>query len=879
MRGRYALERELGRGGMATVYLAQDIKHERPVALKVLRPALAMSMGSDRFRREITTAARLQHPHILSVHDSGETEGLLWYTMPYVRGESLRDLLKREGRLPLDETLRITSEAGRALDYAHREGVIHRDIKPENILLTLDGDTLVADFGIARALGSPSENRLTQAGLALGTPAYMAPEQATGERGVDARTDQYSLAVVCYEMLAGRPPFEGTTGAAIIAKRFTSPMPAVRTYRPEVPEAVERALQRAMALDPAQRFGSVAEFVRALGAAATSTPVAGVPAIPESVAPVAASGAAPAPAGSRRRWSAAGGLALAAALVTTIALRRWGGASDADDAAGTRLAVLPFESLGDSANAYFADGMADAVRGKLTELDRLQVIARSSSTEYRGSTKSPQEIGRELGVRYLLTGTVRSAREPDGTTRVQVSPELVDVRAGAAPTNRWQESFDAPMTDVFKVQSDIAGKVATALDVALGAGEQDALGQRPTENLAAYDAYLQGEAIRAQSTDLGSLRRAIARYEQAVKQDPAFALAWARLAGARSTLYVYGSPDPALGRAATEALDRARSLAPASTATATAEWSVQLGMHHDAAAALAAVEPALARAPNDAMLLRLVAEAELALGRLAPAREHAARAVALDPRTPFAFVTLGDVDARLGQWADVRATAERALSIAPVNELLISRAIEACLLLGDLAGARRALGQTYATVDHSRLVAFAASFGNIGWSLDEKDRRLVLGLPVSAFDGNAARWTLVRAQMRAWNGDSAGAAVLGDSAARQLRRQLGAAPRDAALHADLGIALAYAGRRPEAVAEGERAVELMPVARDFSVGSDMRFALARILVRAGDRERALDLLEPLTRPPYYLSPAWLRIDPSLAPLRGDPRFERLAAAK
>jgi len=205
LRGRYALERELGRGGMATVYLAQDIKHERPVALKVLRPALAMSMGPDRFRREITTAARLQHPHILSVHDSGETEGLLWYTMPYVRGESLRDRLKREGRLPLDETLRITSEAGRALDYAHREGVIHRDIKPENILLTLDGDTLVADFGIARALGGPSENRLTQAGLALGTPAYMAPEQATGERGVDARTDQYSLAVVCYEMLTGRP--------------------------------------------------------------------------------------------------------------------------------------------------------------------------------------------------------------------------------------------------------------------------------------------------------------------------------------------------------------------------------------------------------------------------------------------------------------------------------------------------------------------------------------------------------------------------------------------------------------------------------------------------------------------------------------------------
>jgi serine/threonine protein kinase len=271
----YAIERELGRGGMATVYLARDLKHGRPVALKVLRPALAVSMGPDRFRREITTAARLQHPHILSVHDSGETSGLLWHTMPFVRGESLKDRLRRDGRLPVDEALRITREAGRALDYAHREGVIHRDVKPENILLTLEGDTLVADFGIARALGE-NEHRLTQAGFALGTPAYMAPEQATGERGVDARTDQYSLAIVCYEMLVGRPPFEGPSGPAVIARRITSSMPSARAARGDVPESVDLALQRAMALDPAERFGSLADLVRALGGTGSPTPPGGV---------------------------------------------------------------------------------------------------------------------------------------------------------------------------------------------------------------------------------------------------------------------------------------------------------------------------------------------------------------------------------------------------------------------------------------------------------------------------------------------------------------------------------------------------------------------------------------------------------------------------
>jgi serine/threonine-protein kinase len=314
LRGVYAVEHELGRGGMATVYLARDIKHDRPVALKVLRPALAMSMGPDRFRREITTAARLQHPHILSVHDSGETEGLLWYTMPYVRGESLKDRLRRDGPLPVAEALRITIEAGRALDYAHREGIIHRDIKPENILLTLDGDTLVADFGIARALGGPNENRLTQAGLALGTPAYMAPEQATAERWVDARTDQYSLAIVCYEMLVGRPPFEGSTAPAIIAQRFTASTPSVRARRPDVPPAVDAALQRALALDPADRFGSLAELVRALGATPGSTPPGGVAAISEAMIPPAESPP-PAPTLNPRLMLVVALAALTAALV------------------------------------------------------------------------------------------------------------------------------------------------------------------------------------------------------------------------------------------------------------------------------------------------------------------------------------------------------------------------------------------------------------------------------------------------------------------------------------------------------------------------------------------------------------------------------------
>ena len=335
---------------MATVYLARDLKHDRPVALKLLRPALGATLSADRFRREITTAARLQHPHILSVHDSGEVvvsrescvvsesprthdprlTTLLWYTMPYVPGQTLRERLAREGALAIEEALRITGEAGRALNYAHREGVIHRDVKPENILLTLDGDTLVADFGIARAVGSigdADQARLTQAGIALGTPAYMAPEQATGQRMVDARTDQYSLAVVCYEMLTGKKPFTGSSAAAIIAHRFTAPPPSARAHRAEVPDRAEEAMLRALSLDPAERFESVIDFVRALGAPGL-TPAAGMPAIPDAALPLHRAismdppPTLPAPAALKRSWIILAGLALLALVVAGIVATR-----------------------------------------------------------------------------------------------------------------------------------------------------------------------------------------------------------------------------------------------------------------------------------------------------------------------------------------------------------------------------------------------------------------------------------------------------------------------------------------------------------------------------------------------------------------------------
>jgi eukaryotic-like serine/threonine-protein kinase len=531
---RYRIERELGRGGMATVFLVTDLKHKRLVALKVLHPELAETLGPDRFEREIETVARLQHPHILTVHDSGQAAGQLWFTMPFVEGESLRDRLNRETQLPVEVALRIAIDAARALEYAHEHGVVHRDIKPENLLLTKDGSTLVADFGLARALSADNE-RLTATGLNVGTPTYMSPEQAGGDRTLDARTDVYSLGTVIYEMLAGEPPFTGATAQAVIAKRFSGEVPRLRHVRPSVPESVEQAVTRALAPVAADRFASAAEFAQALqSTVAPPTAMATVPVAP-LVGPTSSSTAAPDGTVWRRMpvVATAWGLAFLIGLGVLFAWLRKYPSGGNDSAEAKRVAVLPFENLGRSEDEYFADGMTDAVRGKLATLPGLQVTARTSSNQYKHTAKTPQTIGQELGVQYLLTGTVRWSKAPDGQNRVQVSPELVQV---ATASTRWQAPFDAALTDVFQVQADIAGRVADALNLTLGAAQRQTLTAKPTASLPAYDAYLKGEAAAAQFAriDGPSLRRAIDFYERAIALDSNFVEAWSQLARAHA---------------------------------------------------------------------------------------------------------------------------------------------------------------------------------------------------------------------------------------------------------------------------------------------------------------------------------------------------------
>ena len=886
----YAIERELGRGGMATVFLAQDLRHGRPVALKVLHPELAASLGTERFQREIRVAARLQHPHILAVHDSGDDAGQLWFTMPYVEGESLRDRLVREKQLPVDDALRITREAALALEYAHQHGVVHRDIKPENILLTQDGSTLVADFGIARSLGTANapESALTETGLALGTPAYMSPEQAAGERTLDARTDVYSLGAVLFEMLVGQPPFTGATAQALIAQRFSGQVPSVRPVRPSVSDGVEQAVHRAMALVPADRFATTADFAHALAVSATAATPAGAaasasaaatassPAVPPASAPALT--AAPPAARARPRIPlalATLALGLVLGLGVLFAWKSREAPPPRSDAGPMRIAVLPFQNLGDTANAYFADGMTDAIRGKLTNLPGLRVIARSSSEQFARSTASPKDIGAALGVQYLLTGTVRWERR--GTTsQVQVSPELVNVRDA---TTKWQQPFSAPLSDVFQVQSDIAGRVAQALDVALGDSSRQQLAARPTQNIAAYDAYLRAEEVSngLAATEPRTLQRAIAFYEQATALDSGFALAWARLSRARSRLYSNGTPTPALAAGAREAAERARALAPNLAAGYVAQGDYETFVTSQFGRAAESYAAGLRLSPKDADLLSGAGAAELYLGQWDSSLVYLERAAALDPRSVQALGRLGRSLLWLRRYPEARAQLDRALALAPADLGSRQNRLMVNLAEGDLAGARAILRDTPASVDPGALEAFMGNYWDLYWVLDDAQQQQLLRLSPAAFGDDRAAWGIVLAETWWLRGDTVRARSYADTAQLALAAQLKDVPGDAQQHVVRGLALAYMGRKAEAIREGERGASLDPVRRDAVNGAYVQHVLMRIYLLTGETDKALATLEPLLKAPYYLSPGWLRIDPTFAPLRGNPRFEKLVA--
>ena len=875
----YVLERELGGGGMSRVFLATETALGRKVAVKVLPPELAEGLSVERFRREVLLAANLQHPAIVPVLAAGVAARLPYYTMPFVDGESLRARLQREHRVPVDGAVRLTREVADALDCAHERGIVHRDIKPENILLSRDR-ALLADFGIARALnkatgGAPHET-LTATGIAIGTPAYMSPEQALGEREVDARSDVYSLACVAYEMLAGEHPFAGPTGL-MVARRFTEPPPPLTSRRPDLPAALDAVLARALALDPNKRYATAGEFARALEA------VLGFPAGSAATALTQPRG---------RAWSSRRRMAVvAAALATLVALGgAWWLAGRERGAAGSErkmLAVLPFKNLGRPEDAYFADGVTEEITSRLSSLDGLGVISRTSADQYRGTTKSLRQIARELGVQYVLEGSVRWERAGSGRGRVRVTPQLIRV---SDDSHLWAEPLDADVTDVFQVQGTIAERVAGALDVALHEPVRHALAARPTESFEAYGAYLHGRSLvdrlqtTAVPTDSLELIIAAARrhFERAVVLDSSFAIAHAMLGEAEAAAWFYLGRTDERHRDMRAAYERALQLAPESPHVRVLIAGYEVDINADYGRASEHVERAIARAPSHAEAWARRAFIQWQRGDWETALASARRAVELDPRSHKAALAAANAYTQARRYGEADHYQEHLVALLPDEpHSHRSRAAVTGVLVGDTTRGRRLMQGVVRRFGLERATVTSQFWSMLFRFLEPAQRDSLRAVAKPAFQGDTLGYYHWKAELYRALEQPAVARAYYDSARTILltRGPATADPLGAEWQWLLGVIAAELDRRDEAVRAARRAVDLVPLLKERDVHHFMRVNLARVLARVGDVDAAVSEIEYLLSVPSYISVPALRVDPAWAPLRSNPRFRRLVEGK
>ncbi len=637
---RYAVERELGRGGMAVVFLAHDQKTDRPVALKVLRPEVAAALGVERFLREIRIAARLTHPNILALYDCGEAGGLLYYSMPYVAGESLRDRLHREKQLPIKDAVQLTREVADALGYAHSLGIVHRDIKPENVLIQA-AHAVVSDFGIARALSAAGGERLTETGLAIGTPAYMSPEQTTGAEAIDGRSDIYSLGCMLYEMLAGDPPFAASTAQAILARKSVEQAPAISTVRETVPNHVEAAIARALARIPADRYASALEFSAAL-AEPSATP------------------------------------------------------GTADHSA---IAVLPFANMSaDPENEYFSDGITEEVINAVAGIPHLRVTARTSAFQFKGKEYDIREIGRKLNVGTVLEGSVRKA-----ANRVRVTAQLINVADGYHMwSERFDRDLEDVFAIQDEISLAIAERLKSQFAPASSQPTVTGTTTGPPPDPAAYDAYLRGRYHRRQMFGGGdAIEKTAASYREAIDKDPGFALPYSALAELHVVLAIGFAVQPSreLMPKAKEAADRALALNPNLAEAHLARALVAMYYEWDYTAAKAGIDRAIEINPSfvdahfwaefyytyversfekavganqraaeldplDLNVSSRFGQVLLLFDRVDEAIEQLERILQTDPNHMVTYIELADALRRKGNCQGAMAAAERAIDLS-----------------------------------------------------------------------------------------------------------------------------------------------------------------------------------------------------------------------
>lgn len=868
--GTYTIDRELGGGGMSRVFVAEETALGRHVVIKVLPHELAASVNLERFRREIQLAAGLQHPHIVPVHSAGIAGELPYYTMPFIEGESLRARISRSGELPVNEAVRILRDVLGALAYAHEHGVVHRDIKPDNVLLT-GSHAVVADFGVAKALRASTQTSsgITSLGVALGTPAYMSPEQATADPSTDHRSDIYSVGAMAYEMLSGHQLFESRSAQAMLAAQATEKPVPLDTVRPSVSHGLSGLIMQALEKRPADRPQSAREMLDALEAAVT--PTAGT--VPFGVRTSNASN----PNRSRNRSLAVGVVIVLIIAVAALWMRSRPNARATTSTAANNipsLAVLPFENLGKSEDAYFADGMTEEISSRLGELSGLRIIGRQSVRSYANTAKPVRQIGEELGVQYVLTGSVRWDRSQAGHSRVRISPALLRADDG---TQVWSEPYEDEVNGVFEIQSKVASKVADALKLKLTAGEQKSLATLPTQNLQAYDLYLRAKALMASPPGINYVRAANL-LQKAVELDPQFALGYAALADAHVDAFWFaGDPSTERVEMGKNAADAAIRLNPRLAAAHNALGNYYYHGKRDFNNALKEFAIAQELSPNDAATSIRKSRVERRQNKWDLSLADMKRAVEIEPRSYEALTDLVVTLRAMRRLDEAIAISRTAVEVDPSNPYGIDQLIG--LYLARFQNSDSAI----AVLRRTRPRVAASDFEFLLWNwvgvarLDPQLNSLLRSSVPPENVADRVGYYGGRLTLAIMENDTAMKREAGNAIVSLSPQLLTNTNFDAETLTGMAAGYAAVGKKDLALQTIRKAKDLAPVSDDpyragliFQNAGNVEFLL-------GDDDAAIAEFDKALSMPGDVSAGLLSWDPALASLRRNPRFVQMLA--
>jgi serine/threonine protein kinase/tetratricopeptide (TPR) repeat protein len=872
---RYEVIEELGKGGMGRVYKVFDKKIKEKVALKLLRPEISADEETvERFSNELKYARKIVHKNVCRMFDLGEEEGTHYITMEYVSGEDLKSMIRMMGRLSPGQAVSIAKQVCEGLAEAHKIGVIHRDLKPQNIMIDREGNARIMDFGIARSLKAKG---ITDGGIIIGTPEYMSPEQVEGKE-IDQLADVYALGVILFEMLTGKVPFEGDTPLSIAVKHKTEVPQDPRNLNAQVPPDLSQLILKCLEKEKRNRPQSAEEVSSQLAGIEQEVPTA------EKVLPQRK------PFTSReikggfsKRWQ----LLIAALLFVVIAagvafifLRK---DKPAPLSASKRIVVLPFENQGAPEDEYFADGMTDEVMARLNSINQLEVIARASAIQYKKTDKTPQKIGEELGVGYILYGTVRWQKQTGGTSQVRVTPSLV--RASDA-TQIWANPYEETIAQVFQVQSDIAKRVAEALNIVLLEPERKALETKLTDNSEAYDYYLRGqESINQGPENRKNLLTSVEMFENAVKLDPGFSQAYEGLAKSHARIY-WWRYDHTEERAtkSKEAADKAIQLDPDAL-----EAHLALGVYYyycnlDYQHALEHLYLALEKQPKNSEILSYIAYIKRRQGKFDETIVNLKKAIEINPRSVDIAYGLADTYFLMRDYVEGERYYQQVLSLSPnyITTYIVPDGSLICLYLssGNEIKARETLEEVSKKIispdEKIWLNFYRAMVDTFGKQYEQALKYLAL-MPSEVLDEqfHFVPKTTIFAQIHGLMGEKEKEQEYYQSSRLFLENKVKQQLDDSRLHSSLGIAYAGLGLKEKAVQEAIKATELLPITKESWGGTYRIKDLAQVYVMVGEYDKALDKIEYLLSIPGELSIPLLKIDPVWAPLRTHPRFQKL----